>query len=176
MSIIKQSDFNKLMIGFLDNLPSAESADLTDRTNLSLVGFSAVRGGGRQLRKMTMQTLLRQALMEDVGEKRIIVTLSQAAGAAPTVAELVDDPVTVLTPARTSAGLFTFTAATAIFVAGTRVKIHQNVPGSVFTAELTSTTVITVTSRTEDGTSKLLVATDDLLATTLLEVTIPSAL
>lgn len=169
-----QEDFNKFLAVAMNTVPDAGSADLTTRTNPKILMFSPVAGAGLQLKKTDMQTLLRQAVAGDTGETRLIVTLTQASTSAPVVTELVDEPVTVLTPAYTSPGLYTLTAASAIFVAGTRVKIHQNVAGSMFTAALTSTSVITITSRTEDGTSKLLVGTDALLATTLLEIIIPS--
>lgn len=170
---MNQSEFNKFLAAAINTAPTISAGELTTRTNPLIAVFSQSAGAGLQLKKISMSALLAAVITSDLDYKIFEADITQSSTSAPVVTEVNDGLSTVLTPARTSAGLYTLTAATAVFVAGTTVEIEQNVPGSMFTAIVTSTSVITITSRTEDGTSKLLTATDALLAATRLTIKVP---
>lgn len=104
--------------------------------------------------------------------KRLVQTLTQTSTNAPVATQLENDfpAATTLTWARTSAGLYTLTASTAIFTAGkTVVLMGTPIPVDTMASVevvLTSTTVITITTKnykTSDDTATVL---DGLLTNT----------
>lgn len=106
--------------------------------------------------------------------KKIQLVVTQAAGAAPALTVMNSaDPNSAgfgtLTPARTSAGLYTITSSGTPFTAGkTLVKVFLKTGGVVFGvvyADVTSTSVITL--RTVDTATAVQAVLDDILNGTI---------
>lgn len=168
-----QAEFNKFLSNAINSAPVAGSSDLTARTNPQFLMFSAVAGAGLQLKKVTMDTILAYAVNTDLGYKVVELDLTQTGTSAPVVTEVLDDAGKTYTGAYSAKGNYTVTASSAIFVAGTSVDIAQNVPGAVITAVVTSTSVITITTKVEDGVTSVLSGENAVLAATRLTIKIP---
>lgn len=109
------------------------------------------------------------------GASRYYTKLSQSATSAPTNTDYITDfGAVTFTWARTSAGIYTVTANSAIFTANkTHVFIQQPGLGLVeYKVVVTSTTVITLTTSLSSVIATVLtaVATDILLSNTLFKV------
>lgn len=105
----------------------------------------------------------------NLGYKSYVANLTQASTAAPVATVLLNEFLPTLTWARTSAGIYTLTAASAVFTASKTQVILSGALSGIATVALTSTTVITLTVK-DTGTNSAAAVSDDLLSATGIEI------
>lgn len=105
----------------------------------------------------------------NLGFKAYIANLTQASTAAPAATVLLNEFLATLTWARTSAGLYTLTASYAIFTANKTQVLLSGALSGIATIALTSTTVITLTTK-DTGSNSAAAVADDLLSATGIEI------